>query len=468
MKTKAKQGRPVKGRVFKRGSAYYLRFRVGTDPETGKPNEKTVRLVDPATQASITEERVAWRVAETILAPYKAREMVTLRQGAADALRTAEETVAEAERLSAVALQRKTPLIAMWENYPARATEARKLNARVRELKPAVVRDHAQAWGKFVTFMVGDSARGIEAHYPAVTFAEDVTEEHARAFGRFMLTEERLSHHRHNMVVQLCGAMLRRAGLADPFRIVERFNVTHEHETREPLTVEELKEVCSSATGELRTLLALGVYGGLRLGDACTMKWGEHVRLDEGRLIRKTAKRATVVSFPLHTELRAILAETPVESRRGYVMPDMAAAYLADKTKPSRWVVKHFAQHGLETGKGAGEAASGQRRRAVNLRGFHALRHTFITLCAKAGVPQGAIADWAGHSPDVDRLYQHWSGKDTDARILDALPNVTGNSTARALPAAAEPERAELHRYADTGDIDRVRRCLQIFKTPMG
>ena len=457
VENQAKKGRPVKGRVFKRGSTYYLRFRV-SDKET------TVRLVDPVKQTSITEERAAWRIAETILAPYKAREMVTLRKSAADALRTAEETVTEAERLSAVALQRKTPLAAMWASFPARTTEARKPGARVRELKPAVIRDHGQAWNKFLVFMQGDQAKEVEGHYPAVTFAEDVTEEHARAFGRFMLTEQRLSHHRHNMVVQLCGAMMRRASLADPFRPIERFNVTNEHETREPLTVEELKEVCSSATGELRTLLALGVYGGLRLGDACTMKWGEHVRLDEGRLIRKTAKRSTVVSFPLHAELRAILAETPAEVRQGYVMPDMAAAYLADKTKPSRWVVKHFAQHGLETGKGAGEASSGQRRRAVNLRGFHALRHTFITLCAKAGVPQGAIADWAGHSPDVDRLYQHWSGKDTDARILDALPNVTGNGTAKALPAAAEPERAELHRYTDTAGIDRVRRCLEIMK----
>jgi hypothetical protein len=91
MTTEAKRGGPVKGRVFKRGRAYYPRFRVaGT--------ERTLRLVDPATPTNVTEERAAWRVAETILAPYKAREMVTLRQKAAEALRTAEDGAVEAER----------------------------------------------------------------------------------------------------------------------------------------------------------------------------------------------------------------------------------------------------------------------------------------------------------------------------------------------------------------------------------
>jgi hypothetical protein len=37
------------------------------------------------------------------------------------------------------------------------------------------------------------------------------------------------------------------------------------HSRREP-TVDELQNVCQSALGELRTLLALGVYSGLRLG----------------------------------------------------------------------------------------------------------------------------------------------------------------------------------------------------------
>jgi len=44
---------------------------------------------------------------------------------------------------------------------------------------------------------------------------------------------------------------------------------------RRELTVEELRTVCQSATGELRALLGLGVYTGLRLGDCSTLRWCE-------------------------------------------------------------------------------------------------------------------------------------------------------------------------------------------------
>jgi len=53
--------------------------------------------------------------------------------------------------------------------------------------------------------------------------------------------------------------------------------VTHKRaapNSRRELTIEELRRVCNAATGELRTLLAIGTYTGLRLGDAATLRWG--------------------------------------------------------------------------------------------------------------------------------------------------------------------------------------------------
>ena len=43
----------------------------------------------------------------------------------------------------------------------------------------------------------------------------------------------------------------------------------------------ELKEILEGATGDLQTLLFIGTFTGLRLGDCCTLKWGE-VDLDRG------------------------------------------------------------------------------------------------------------------------------------------------------------------------------------------
>ena len=449
MTTEAKRGRPVKGRVFKRGRAYYLRFRVA-----GK--ERTLRLVNPATQTNVTEERMAWRVAETILAPYKAREMVTLRQKAAEALRTAEDGVVEAERMAAKALRRKVLLSDLLERFPPQTTEPSRAGARVRPLSDATRRAHGSAWKVFNTFMA--------TQYPLVKFAEDVTPDHARAFTDYVLNTRGHARASLNNMLGKLALTFRRAKVADPFAEVPRYATANEHESRVPLSVEELRRVCGSAAGELRTLLAAGVFTGLRMGDCCTLTWGDHVRIEDNRLIRRTAKRGNTVAFPLHPALRSILEETPAEARHGYVMPDMAAKYGRSSTEVSALVTKHFRTCGLETVRPAGSALA-PRCRGVSVRGFHALRHTFITLCAQAGVPQGAIAEWIGHTEAVSRLYTHWGDRDTDDRILRALPTL---SATKALPAGCEPERDELTALARSADIGTIRNVLSRLKGSRG
>jgi integrase len=445
MTTEAKRGRPVKGRVFKRGRAYYLRFRVA-----GK--ERTLRLVNPATQTNVTEERMAWRVAETILAPYKAREMVTLRQKAAEALRTAEDGVVEAERMAAKALRRKVLLSDLLERFPPQTTEPSRAGARVRPLSDVTRRAHGSAWKVFNTFMA--------TQYPLVKFAEDVTPDHARAFTDYVLNTRGHARASLNNMLGKLALTFRRAKVADPFAEVPRYATANEHESRVPLSVEELRRVCGSAAGELRTLLAVGVFTGLRLGDCCTLTWSDHIRLEDNRLIRRTAKRGNTVAFPLHPALRAILEEIPTAARHGYVMPDLAAKYSKGASDVSGLVTKHFRTCGLETVRPAGSALA-PRCRGVSVRGFHALRHTFITLCAQAGVPQGAIAEWIGHTEAVSRLYAHWGDRDTDERILRALPTL---STAKALPAGGEPERDELAALVRSADIETVRDVLSRLK----
>ena len=68
------------------------------------------------------------------------------------------------------------------------------------------------------------------------------------------------------------------------------------------------------------------------------------------------------------------------------------------------------------------EKAADGRRRVISRRGFHSLRHTFATCCAKANVPEGAVRDWLGHSSVmVTRIYEHWRMTDGQQSILAAL-----------------------------------------------
>ncbi len=78
------------------------------------------------------------------------------------------------------------------------------------------------------------------------------------------------------------------------------------------MSIDELKAVCQAAEGELRTLLAVGLYSGLRLHDAVLLRW-DAVNLERGMLSvlpHKTARTGRRLAIPLFPTLRAILDES--------------------------------------------------------------------------------------------------------------------------------------------------------------
>lgn len=179
--------------------------------------------------------------------------------------------------------------------------------------------------------------------------------------------------------------------------------------TRRELTVDELRRVCESVDGEMRTLFAVGIYTGLRLGDCALLDWGA---VDiERRIItltpRKTARHAhgKPVLIPIHNALADILAATPRTKRMGYVMPQTAATYLRNPPDLSHAIQDVFKNCGIATQ--AQPAKGGRARVAV---GFHSLRHTFVSLSANAGAPLALIQSIVGHSnPSMTRHYFHES-----------------------------------------------------------
>ena len=193
---------------------------------------------------------------------------------------------------------------------------------------------------------------------------------------------------------------------------------------RRPLTVEELRRVCRAAEGELRIMLAFGLYLGARLGDAACMNWGS---VDMARRLirytpRKTArKNPEALLIPMHPELFAILDETPTAKRKGPVTPDMARRYTEKGQGPvSALVQKHFERCGITTTDE--RPGAGVRRRVAV--GFHSLRHTAVSLLRQAGAAQSISQALVGHnSPEVHELYTH---QDEDAlrRAVHALPAV--------------------------------------------
>ena len=213
------------------------------------------------------------------------------------------------------------------------------------------------------------------------------------------------------------------------------------------MTIDDLRQVCAAAEGEFRTLLTLGIYTGLRLGDCATLRWNE-VDLARNvirRIPTKTARRnPKPVMVPLHGSLTAILSDTPQEQRLGDVLPELATTYRRDPTIITHRTQEHFKTCGIRlytpgTGITCDDNGDPVRtgKRAVLEVGFHSLRHSFVSLCRAAGAPLAVVEAIVGHaSPAMTRHYTH-IGEAAATAAVAALPDITGQAIAKpALPAA--------------------------------
>jgi len=251
---------------------------------------------------------------------------------------------------------------------------------------------------------------------------------------------------RHVVLLSLVWRVLEKSAriAGNPWKQIGRkhFSV---HSRRE-LTVEELGRVFNKAQGEMRILLALGTFCGLRLGDAACLEWGS-VDLVKGFISlipRKTARRTQKrVTLPIHRALLDMLSEIPAKSRRGFVMPSLAERYNSFDGALAKDVAGLFLEVDIKTRataltKSEREAAKKAKADGVELPkpkatgkrasadcGFHSLRHTFVSLCAAGGVSQSVVQSLVGHgSPAMTAHYTH-IGSATAQNAVAMIPDVT-------------------------------------------
>ena len=394
----------IKGRLYKRApggkevpaeskaaGVYWVQYAVNG-------NRVRHRLVDPMTGKPPKDLRDAERLLQVVVQPLAARDELARLEGIRGAMKTAEERLADA-----VDAARPRLLIAeAWERHPYEYTRRGSFK---RKMPPSSIAEARCSWNKFVTW--------CEKNHPDVHCMEDVTPVVCQEYSDWIIKENHLTAGRHNRLLAIASIMFRSASIPDPFKDVPRHAARHE--SRANLSSDELKNVCSTVTGELRTLLAIGLYAGLRLKDAVLLKW-ENIHSGQ-RIVKEMAKTKKTVAFPVHPVLAAILQETPEAKRKGYIIPKLAEQYQHIPSYISLLVRKHFENNKIitvEEGEGRG--------RAVSRRGFHSLRHTFITLCAQGGVPLDIVREWVGHSSvEITRIYRHYAPNEGHDKILKAL-----------------------------------------------
>ena len=291
--------------------------------------------------------------------------------------------------------------------------------------------------------MFGNLQRWLASHHPNVKEMRQVS----RAIADAYLAElgKRVSAGTYNLYV----ANFRRVWsvLASEIRLPKDAEVpwqvarkSESHHSRRELTLEELKRVCASTTGEMRILFALGVYTGLRMGDCAQIDWS-NIDLIKGVISifpQKTERRRRAsgkgpVIIPIHGALRAVLEEFPEDKRKGLVLPGLAAKYRAYSSYLSLDVQRVFEAAGIKTTS----RAKGERRAAIDV-GFHSLRHSFVSLCGNAGVPLALVQSIVGHvSQSMTERYFHANAEALQSAV-GALPAIGATVALPAPPSALE------------------------------
>lgn len=409
------------GYLFKRGDNFYVNWRVN-----GKLFSKALR--DDQGQP-ITTRRGAEEARDKFMAPLAVADEATALKAIADNIdvRTVELARLDEERNPALALVRT------WSAY----LESTKRP----DTGPDTLAVYEGQFGQFVDWMV--------ENHPSTIALRDVTEEIAEEYATHLNQRggSPNTFNKHIRVLDLVFRVLfKRAKLTvNPWEEIKRKELTTS--SRRELTVEELKRVCRNAVGDLRPLLALGLYTGLRLRDCATLRWGE-VDLARGVICRvpnKTARRHPApVIIPIHPALRTEIERLSRSTETDYLLPEIAVDYTsggAGKKRVINRIQDHFVGQKVAIHKpGTGP---GTNTRAVVEVGFHSLRHTFVSLCRESNAPLAVVEAIVGHSnPAMTRHYTH-IGELAASRAVAALPAVIGEAKSNSVPAEADNDRAK-------------------------
>ena len=174
---------------------------------------------------------------------------------------------------------------------------------------------------------------------------------------------------------------------------------------------------------EMRVLFNLGVWTGLRLADCVLMEWSS-IDFSRNRItcipLKTRNKTQRSVTIPIHPRLKEELDKALKWEENNFVLPKVAERYQRNPSGVRKDALKVFDKAGLTTT----EEVKGniQRKQKANVYGFHSFRHSFVSFCAKAGVPLPVVQSIVGHgNPAVTRHYIH-IGEESVKQAINALP----------------------------------------------
>ena len=165
---------------------------------------------------------------------------------------------------------------------------------------------------------------------------------------------------------------------------------------REPFTQKEVVRLIAAAgdKSDWKGAILLAATTGLRLGDIANVVWAS-IDQKAGLLHVETEKTGAVVALPMHPDFVTWLDGRPCGIGKAPIFPNLAGVRIGGCTGLSaqfRDIIKKTKITGRVV------EARGTAGRTRHSKGFHSLRHTFISALANADVPSDIRQKLAGHA----------------------------------------------------------------------
>ena len=162
---------------------------------------------------------------------------------------------------------------------------------------------------------------------------------------------------------------------------------------REPFTADEVARLVAGSADDWRGAVLLGATSGLRLRDVTNLTWGA-IDFEEGLLRTEAERTGAVVVLPVHRDFMAWVAERPRGIGKAFVFHTLAGNRIGGCNGLSAQFRKIMDSAGV-TGRVVQRTGKG---RTGHSKGFHSLRHSFVSGLANAGVSPDIRQKLAGHA----------------------------------------------------------------------